>query len=278
MISSRLRAGLRGSVSARLRGQSDVVLNANASTYIAALTTAGYTPDYTEKIVLSNWFNAGAANGWYAKIYDFGLLTWGSSAPCLLRGKVGGSITQVAGSVSYTSKRAALSSNGYFNLGHSSSSAGMSTSGCMGFALAGTIADAAAVDMGSQNASTTYWQVYSNAFTTNVVRLGNGTTAASQGGASGNNPGLYLGNRITTQLDLFRYNGTKTTLASRSDASGGAADTRNFFLGASNENGTPLYFTNRAYTFWFTGIGFTSTERDNFMVDTYTMLSDLGAT
>lgn len=280
MLSSSLRAGLRGSVGNRVSGSIQEPYNADADGYVAKLVTASYTVTQTERVALARWFAAGLFNGWYAKIYDFGLMTWGASAPCLLRGKQSGSITQTGGSVSYSSKRATLSSNGYFNLAHSPSGAGMATTGlCLGYAMAGTIADVSGVDMGSYtNVSLPNMEFYVNAFTTNTLRAGNATTAAVSGGTSGNNPGLYIGNRVSAQIDAIRYNGTKTTLGTRSDGSGGAMSTVNFFLGATNSNGTPQFFTNRAYTFWFTGTGFTATQCDTFMVDTWTLLSSLGAT
>lgn len=263
----------------RNRVPSVPVYSTTAKTYFTALSNAGYTATRTEKSHLNKWFNAGSANGWYAKLYDFGIMTWNSSAPCLVRGKVGGSITQAGGSVSYASQRATLSSNGYFNLGHTPTTAGFSTSGaCFGCVLAGTITDGSGADMGS-NSGANSWLLQANQFTVHgTTRMGNGTTAATSGGTSGNKPGLYVANRSSTSnIDIVWHNGTKTTIASRTDASGGTLTTINMFLGAWNNAGTPGLFANRGYSFWFTGTGFTSTECDNFAMDTYTLLTALGA-
>ncbi len=279
MLFSSLSAGLRGSVGNRVSGLIQEPYNADADGYVAKLVTASYTVTQTERVALARWFAAGLFNGWYAKIYDFGLMTWGSSAPCLLRGKVGGSVTLPAGSAAYTNKRVTFSSNGYYNLGFSPSTGGMATTGlCHGMAMVGTISDGTGVDMGVNQAPTAYMEMFCNAYTTNTYRGGNAGTAAVTGGASGNNPGLYVGNRVSGQMDLIRYNGTKTTLGTRSDATSGGIPTINFFLGATNTSGAAQFPTNRAYTFWFTGTGFTSTQCDTFMVDTWQLLTSLGAT
>ena len=251
----------------------------DASLQLDRVYGAGVTPTKTEADAYSLMILSGKANGWYAKTYDFGFLHWGSASANLLRLKQGGSITQVGGSVSYSSKRATLSGNGYFNLGFSPSTSGMATTGlCHGYAMVGTISDGTGVDMGVNQAPTAYMEMFTNAYTTNTYRGGNADTAAVTGGTSGNNPGLFIGNRVSGLMDLLRYNGTKTTLGTRSNATSGGIPTINFFLGATNTSGAAQFYTNRAYTHWVSGIGYTSSECDTFLFDVWLYLQTVGAT
>lgn len=85
---------------------------------------------------------------------------------------------------------------------------------------------------------------------------------AGTGTANANSQGFYIGSRTASNVIKLFKNGS--TLQSLTSASGSTSSTRNIYIGAINNAGTPFFYSNRQCAFASIGDGLTDTEASNF--------------
>ena len=110
-------------------------LDPSAKAYINAIIAAGATVTSTQKQAINTFYKTGKAEGWYGQLKRMFLPIWGIAAPNAI-GMISGSSGTFNGTVTHASGYVqGDGSTGYFNLGASPSSLGLTTSGGSVFAL-----------------------------------------------------------------------------------------------------------------------------------------------
>jgi len=128
------------------------------------------------------------------------------------------------------------------------------------------------IDMGSlKSAPDSYSDLVLSASNLTYFRFNNSATYDST--ASATTLGFFTGSRTTSNIIRTFRNGTQIITGTAASNSTSAID---FYIGASNNNGTAQYFSNRECAFASLGDGLTNTEAANFYTAVQAYQTTLG--
>jgi hypothetical protein len=119
----------------QLNGSQTSGLDPNAKAYINAVIAAGATVNSTQRNAINTFYKTGKAQGWYGQLKRMFLPIWGIAAPNAI-GMISGSSGTFNGTVTHASGYVqGDGSTGYFNIGASMPSDGLTFDNGLLFAL-----------------------------------------------------------------------------------------------------------------------------------------------
>jgi hypothetical protein len=242
-------------------------LDADAKAYIDAVVAAGATVTSTQRNAINAFIKSGKTDGWWASMKRVYLPIWAIAAPNAIdivsrtSGTFAGTVTHASGYVQGNG------TTGYFDIGVTPSSLGMTTSGGSCFALVNQ-ADSRTDTrffIGQSDASNR--RVYLNQTgSTTVATTLYGAPAAVTNTTSSRN-GIFLGVVNATNDRYLKRRGsvgvTYTTLNTTNDTTI-ASTTRNAHVMANNLNGVVQSFSDARLGVYGLGLGLSSGSGDTF--------------
>ena len=241
--------------------------DAMAARYLKAVETAGATVTSTQQTAINDFFKTGKSQGWISSLRRMYLPIWGAAAPnaidmlTIASGTFVGGVTHGSGFVQGNG------TTGYFDFGATPSSLGMTTSGGSCFALVNQ-ADSRTDSrffIGQTDGSNR--RVYLSQIAASAISttLYNASAAVTNSLTSRN--GIFLGVINAINDRYLKRRGasgvTYTTFNTTNDTSV-ASTTRSPFVMANNSNGTSSSFSDARLGAYGLGLGFTSTQGDDF--------------
>lgn len=242
-------------------------LDADAKAYIDAVVAAGATVTSTQRNAINEFIKGGKTDGWWASMKRIYLPIWAVAAPNAIdivsgtSGTFAGTVTHASGYVQGNG------TTGYFDIGVTPSSLGMTTSGGSCFALVNQ-ADSRTDSRffigqtDSGNRRIYLHQTGSTRITTTLYAAAAGVTNSSS-----SRNGIFLG-VINTTTDRYlkrRGSGGVTYTTTRTDIDTTIPSTvRSPYVMANNLNGVTQSFSDARLGVYGLGLGLSSATGDTF--------------
>jgi hypothetical protein len=244
----------------------------DAAAYIADLETAGATVTSPKQSAINDYVLDGKSNGWWAKLVDQYIWTWGAAGPNAVgvKGKTG---TFSGGGWTYNATNAeGNGSTDYFQMAINPVTESMSASnGGFTTYIAST---GSGTDMGSYVAGTLTYFISSNGSNC-VFRWGSASAITS----NTDETGLWVANRISGTSTVKRIISTGTsTVVNEVVADGSGFSDYEFYAAARNASDTAASLSDRQYSLFGVHNGFTSGEETAYIAATKSLLEALGIT
>jgi hypothetical protein len=240
----------------------------DATAYINSIVATGTSVPSASRNAINDFFKIGKSQGWYAQLRRIYLPIWGAAAPNAIdmvtrsSGTFVGGVTPGAGFVQGNG------TNGYFDMGVSASTLGLTPSAGGLFVLS-SLADSRTdfrCLIGASNGGSVGENYLASDSATNL-RFSYNTFATSLLGplARASQNGILTADRVGGALNIRRRNlTTASSIATVVRANAGAVATNNIFVGALNSSGTPLFFSNAQLGSYGATLGLTTTQADQF--------------
>lgn len=242
-------------------------LDADAKAYIDAVVAAGATVTATQRNAINAFVKGGKTAGWWASMKRIYLPIWSAASPNAIdivsraSGTFTGTVTHASGYVQGDG------TTGYFDVGVTPSSLGMTTSGGSVFAL---------VSQSDSRTDTRFFIGQTDAANRRVYLRQTGASVIDATLYSAGSPivnstsarnGIFLATVNATNDRYIKRRGssgiTYTTTSSTNDATV-ASTTRNPFVMANNSNGPAANFSDARLGIYGLGLGLSSAAGDTF--------------
>jgi len=268
---------------ARHNKTSAPVWDPDSERYVSRLVAAGKNVTYLQRTALNTWYRSGKAKGWFSKVTSMTLHTWAAAGPNAVNLITSAPVGFFSGTVTHNTGKISFGANGYFNFNAAPAALGLSATNQTLFMMHANneTGTADVMDMGTYEQGFECNPAWSlppkrgyfrmGGFSNNVLSFeGVDTTGITVGG-------IWAQSRDGANAVVKFHNGTSVlTMASSSSFSGGAIPSVNITLGCRMDTpATPAGFTQREYRLSGAGTGLTSTQVDDFLTDTKSLLTGL---
>jgi hypothetical protein len=251
----------------QLNGTQTSGLDVDAKAYINAIVSAGATVTSTQRNAINNFYKIGKAQGWYSQLKRIYLPIWANVNPnaidmvSLATGSFVGGVTHASGYVQGNG------TTGYFNLGVSPSSLGLTINGGTSFAL---------VNQQDSRTDTRYFLGVTDSGNRRVyLRQEGGTTisttmyqaAASVTNLSSARSGIFLGavNSSTARyLKRRSQSGVVYTTENTTADTAGPSQFNQFAMALNTQNTSVVGYSDARIGVFGLGLGMSSETGDSF--------------
>jgi len=236
----------------------------DAEAYFALIEAAGAAPNAAQKTVISDFYIAAKAEGYYTSLKRLYLPIWGVAAANAIdmiggtSGTWNGGVTHGAGFVQGDG------TTGYFDFAISPNSLGLNDSSSLSFALVKTAPTGSGFNgiLSAYVAGTNRTQLY--VFDNEVQSHQSGDALVNHSGTRATNTGIYVANReSTTSLELFsrKTSGLTKHSTNTTSVAGGAASTANISAMAQGAGAIP---SDGQFGLYGLGLGLSDALVDSF--------------
>lgn len=239
-----------------------------AARYISAVETAGVTVTSTQRNAIDAFFKTGKSQGWISSLRRVYLPIWAAAAPNAIDMMTVTSGTYLLGGVTHASGYVqGNGTTGYFNLGVSPSSLGLTINGGTSFAL---------VNQQDSRTDTRYFLGVTDTSNRRIYLRQDGSTSVAatmyQATATITNPvsaraGIFLAavNSATSRyLKRRAQSGVVYTTENINSESTGTSQFNQFAMAANIQNSTISGYTDARLGAFGLGLGMSSSTGDNF--------------
>jgi hypothetical protein len=250
--------------------------NANATSYLGRLSTAGVTVTSQMQTAINNFFAGLDSNALYDKLHCFWLPVWGAAAGNALNGK-GNTAFDMAFSGAWTHSALGIKGNKTTSFANTKFTPSVSAS-ASDFSMGiysrtnNTPTNDPYVDMGVINGIAETYIYIKNPTGFGTINMLDNATPNSQSGVTASD-GFFVNTRNATTKSRYR-NGT---LLSSYTAGTGTLNTSPVYIGAFNNAGAAAGYTDREYSFAYIGKHLTASEISTLNSLVETLLKAKGA-
>lgn len=243
-------------------------LTLEGAEYISALRSAGATVTSTQESAIHNFIKTGKQQGWYSSLKRLYLPIWADAAANAIDMVTRTSGTFPVGGVDQSNVGYVQGdgATGYFDVGASPSSLGLTTSSGSLFYLkyANGISTSFRRNIGVENSATQIAQM-AQSTTVHAFDYNTTTTGRLLTGSIGLLSGIFIGSRQGGDRRVERrYSAGFTSLASASGADAGTIPTVNLYALAHNLSGTAANFSDDKLGSYGCASGLSSVDAEAF--------------
>lgn len=242
-------------------------LDADAKAYIDAVVSAGATVTSTQRNAINAFIKGGKTDGWWASMKRVYLPIWAIAAPNAIdivsrtSGTFAGTVTHASGYVQGNG------TTGYFDIGVTPSSLGMTTSGGSVFSLVNQADSRTDIRFFVGETDASNRRVYLQQVTSTTIATTIYGAPAGVSNASSARNGIFLGVVNATNDRYLKRRGSAGVTYTSTNATNDtavASTTRNPYVMANNNNGTAATFSDARLGVYGLGLGLSSATGDTF--------------
>jgi hypothetical protein len=253
-----------------------VTYDTDAQTYITAVEAAGRTLTLAEKGYINTLVVNGKGNGWWTKMYDGGLLMWGTSSPSRVTFKGVSTLTDTV-APTYSSSGAAFDgATTYITTNINPSTALTIDDTHLAIYVETAPETGIHRDIGSATSGANHFSLSSRSTGVASVVMYRDNGSTGQVGSGNATAGFFIGSRTSNTLLTLYKNGGSIGIPLTASNPNLTLPNVAMFIGALSTSGTAGSFSARTYSFWSVGSGLTSTEVSNMSNDVNSFMTSMG--